>query len=434
MMDLRRIRTIQDVVDWRLCIGCGACVLACSRGAITLKNFVSEGIRPVIDAQACERCGAEGCQEALAACPGYHVDGDLLTQRPKRSECDHEFGPTLEVWEGYAADPEIRRKGSSGALTTALSLYCLEREGMEFVMHTGARTDEPWLNQTVQSRTRAELLARAGSRYAPASPCDGLGQIEQSPRPCVFVGKPCDAAAVAKLRALRPALREKVGVILTFFCAGTPSTQGTLNLLKSLEVEADEVETLRYRGEGWPGRFKVTRKEDHAERSLSYADSWDRLNRYRPFRCHLCPDGLGRVADIACGDAWQSHTDDGDPGRSIILVRTAKGQEILRGAVSAGYVVVRPLEPREVLAAQKNLLGRRREIFGRLLGMKLLGVPTPRLEGFSLLRSWLRQSPAMMLRTVLGTMRRVLARGMRRRRPQPALAEEARASSMADAG
>ena len=47
------------------------------------------------------------------------------------------IGPYLEVWDGYAADDEIRRKASSGGALSALSLYCLEKENMESVLHTG---------------------------------------------------------------------------------------------------------------------------------------------------------------------------------------------------------------------------------------------------------------------------------------------------------
>lgn len=411
----RRIRTLRDVVDWGLCIGCGACAAACPRQAISLVNIPEEGIRPVIAPQACLDC--ECRDKVLEICPGYQVDAGLLAETPARkSEIEREIGPALEVWEGHAADPEPRHQGSSGAILTALALYCLEREGMEFVLHTGGRAEPPWLNETVRSRTRRELLERAGSRYAPASPCEGLGLVEQSPRPCVFIGKPCDAAAAAKLAKQRPELNKNLGLILTFFCAGTPSTQGTLKLLEALEAKPDEVDTLRYRGEGWPGSFKVVGKGGRWERDVSYEDSWDFLNRFRPFRCHLCPDGLGRVADLACGDAWSRYAGDGDPGRSIILVRTAKGREILAKAISAGYVTATPLEPREVLKAQHNLLERRRQLFGRLLAMKVLGVPTPRFKGFSLARSWLRLPLRLKLRTVLGTLRRVLTRGLWHRR------------------
>ncbi len=63
---------------------------------------------------------------------------------------------------------------------------------MEFVLHTGMDEQQPWTNKTCQSRNRRELMERSGSRYAPASPCDGLEAIEKSSRSCVFIGKPCD--------------------------------------------------------------------------------------------------------------------------------------------------------------------------------------------------------------------------------------------------
>jgi coenzyme F420 hydrogenase subunit beta len=408
---LRRIKTIQDVVDWGLCTGCGACSSACAHGGVTLVNIEGVGIRPRFDSRSA------ACAECLSVCPGYEVDGDLATgRRAKRSEADHEFGAALEIWEGYASDPQIRHSGSSGGVLSALALYCLEREGMSFVLHTAKDDEKPWTNRTVQSRNRTEILARTGSRYAPASPCDGLRSIEGSAGPCVFIGKPCDTSAVSRMRQIRPALDQNLGLVLTFFCAGTPSARGTLDLLQSINVDSVEVKDLRYRGEGWPGKFKVL-YDGGQEKSLSYSESWGALTRYRPARCHLCPDGLGRVADISCGDAWDKLEENGDPGRSLILVRTPRGQEMLRKAMAAGYVEARRTDSSQVFSAQSNLLARRREIFGRLAAMKLLGVPTPRLAGFSLFRSWRRLPLRMKARTVAGTVARLVQRGRWRRQP-----------------
>ena len=175
-------------------------------------------------------------------------------------ECDPEVGPALEVWEGYAADPEIRRQASSGGLLSALALDRLEKkegDGTCLFPRQRMKKVKPWTNKTIQSRNRSWILSRTGSRYAPASPCDELRLIEESDRPCVFIGKPCDTAAVAMLREKRPTLDWNLGLVLTFFCAGTPSTKGTLELMKSLNVGREETGTVRYRGEGWPGRFKV---------------------------------------------------------------------------------------------------------------------------------------------------------------------------------
>ncbi len=288
---------------------------------------------------------------------------------------------------------------------------------MTSVLHVGMNPEIPWTNHTIQSRNREEILSRTGSRYAPSSPCEKLRTVEESESPCVFIGKPCDVAAVDMLRRQRPELDRKLGLVLTFFCAGVPSTNGTLALLNSLDVPIDRIQSVRYRGEGWPGRFKVQYGDSTQVKSYSYEESWGRLTGYRSLRCNLCPDGLGRVADISCGDAWQRYTDNGDVGRSIVIVRTERGRQILERARRANYITLKPLGAREVCVAQRNLLQRRKEIFGRLLGMRLLFVPIPQFVGFSLFRSWIRLPVWQKLRSVLGTIRRLVQRGHWQRRP-----------------
>lgn len=408
---MRRIRSLKDVVEWGLCTGCGACACAPgSNGGVTLVNIENVGIRPHFNSAAFANSAA-----GLAVCPGYEVNAELaIGARAERSEADHEFGAALEIWEGYAADPELRYRASSGGALSALALYCLEQEAMRFVLHTGPQESQPWLNKTVQSRTRDEILSRTGSRYAPASPCEGLRAIEEADGPCVFIGKPCDATAAFKMRQVSPRLDRNLGLVLSFFCAGTPSTRGTLDLIQSLEFKPADVQNLHYRGQGWPGRFTVSNGAGR-DRSLSYAESWGELTRYRPQRCHICPDGLGRVSDIACGDAWDKFEENGDAGRSLILVRTERGRAILKKAVAAGYLVVVSSSAAQVRKAQANLLARRREIFGRLVGMALLGVPIPRLAGFSLWRAWMQLSLKIRVRTIVGTMTRLVQRGQWRR-------------------
>jgi coenzyme F420 hydrogenase subunit beta len=415
----RQVKTLQDVVDWGLCTGCGACSYMCRKGAVRLVNVAGQGIRPRIDTAQCA-----DCKECLSVCPGYQVDGGLLVREletPPPAETP--FGVALEIWEGHATDPEIRHKASSGGLLTALALHCLEEEGMEQVIHVGADGGQPWLNKTIRSRTRGEMLAATGSRYAPASPCDRLGDIEAGGGQSVFIGKPCDTAAAMMARRQRPELDAKLGLVLAFFCAGAPSTNATLDLLKAMGIAPETVKRLIYRGEGWPGGFKVQIEGQVKPKFIPYMESWGELAKQRPFRCHLCPDGLGRLADLACGDAWEKFTGNGNEGLSLVLVRTERGREILHRAMTAGRVKLRRVGVREVLRAQVNLLERRTQIHGRLLGMKLLGVPTPRLKGFQLSRDWWRLPAKEKARTVLGTMRRIVRRGLWRRAKSAAFEE-----------
>lgn len=402
----RSIRTLRDVVGWRMCAGCGACSAVCAEGGVELANIRNEGIRPRFRA-------ARGldCEQQLSICPGYHVEA------PAGEPFDEnvaELGTTLEVWEGYAADSQIRFQASSGGLLTALSLFCLERLGMEFVLHAGMEPERPWLNATHQSRSREDLLRHTGSRYAPSSPCDALRHVEAANGQCVLVVKPCDAAGVAMMRRQRPALDRHAGLVLTFFCAGTPSTDGTLDLLSEMGVKVDELSSLRYRGEGWPGGFKPTLKEGN-QKFMRYSESWSKLTGHRPLRCHLCPDGLGRVADISCGDAWHRYAGQPNPGRSLILVRTPFGRRVVAEAVSAGYLHLHPSGVDDVRRAQTDLLRRRRQLHGRLLAFRLLGLPVPCYEGFGLRRSFKLLPARERLSVVVGTLRRILTNGWWRR-------------------
>jgi coenzyme F420 hydrogenase subunit beta len=406
-------RTLSEVVEWDLCVGCGACTYACERGGVYMVHVETEGYRPVFDDPACREC-----TDCLDICPGARVNGNLETgELPRHSEADQEFGPTLEIWEGWASDPEIRFKGSSGGVLSALSLYCLEKEGFGGVIHAGMDSARPWMNQNHVSGDRQGILARAGSRYAPSAPCAALSMVEDAHGPYVFIGKPCDVSAVSELRRRDVAVRNRIGLVLTFFCAGTPSTRGTLDLIGGLGVKRNEVKQVHYRGEGWPGAFRIIRDGGpETMRTLAYREAWGRLTGYRPLRCNLCPDGLGRVADIACGDAWDQYEDDGNPGQSLVLVRTEKGKRVLEAARRAGYVTLRRVGTENVLRAQASLLGRRRGLFGRLVAFRILGIPTPSYEGFSLFRSWWRIEPRERARTVLGTARRIVQRGWYRRR------------------
>jgi len=375
-------------------------------------HIENEGFRPIFDDPACH-----DCTDCVEICPAARVNGNLeLGHIPKQHEGDHEFGPTLEIWEGWATDPEIRFKGSSGGLLSALSLYCLEQESFAGVIHAGMDPAKPWMNRNHVSHDRSDVMLRAGSRYAPSAPCAALSDLVDPNKPHVFIGKPCDAAAVSELRRRDERAERSVGVVLTFFCAGTPSTRGTLDLIDGLQDGPDRIQQVHYRGEGWPGRFRVISETGEVMKSLSYEESWGKLTAYRPLRCNLCPDGLGRVADIACGDAWDRFKDDGDPGRSLVLVRTERGRRILHGAQRSGYITLRRVGAENVLRAQSNLLERRRALFGRLVAFRLLGIPMPRYEGFSLLRSWLRIGPSAQVKSVLGTLRRIVKRRWYRRR------------------
>lgn len=412
-MTLRKKRTCQtaeQVAAWRLCMGCGACVPACPRNAVHLVDVVDRGIRPVIDGQLCEQCG-----RCVEVCPGVeisHVSFDEQTIAELRKS----WGPVLEMWEGYAADAEIRFKGSSGGAATALALYCLENEGISAVLHTGTRTAAPLRNVPVLSKNREDLLAQTGSRYSPAAPCAKIDWLMRVRGPVVFIGKPCDVVALRKSQAANPALEDKVGLAISIFCAGTPTTEGTHKILSAFDAAPEQVEEFRYRGCGWPGMTTVKlRSGNDRIRQMSYEQSWgDILSKHGQTRCRLCPDSTGEFADISCGDPWYRPIEAGEQGWSLVLARTDRGKEILHAAMEAGYIKLERVGSDVLPLSQEALLNRRRHLWGRLLTMCMIRIPAPRYKGFSLLDNWLKLPFGQKVRSFAGTFKRVILRGWMR--------------------
>jgi coenzyme F420 hydrogenase subunit beta len=410
---MSRLRDVTDVAERHLCTGCGVCAYL-APGEIAMVDAAGGVRRPLPLTVVGARTPAR--HDAVMACPGRALEQHDYPAGHV-AELGDAWGPVLEIWEGYATDPEIRSSGSSGGVATALALHCLDAEGMHGVLHTAAREDVPYLNRTVLSRSRTDLLAATGSRYAPASPCDGLARVESAPEPCAFIGKPCDVAGAVAAARLRPRLAERLGLTIAFFCAGTPTTAGTLEAVRSLGIEPDDVASVRYRGQGWPGRFTV-RSRSGKVRSLSYEESWgDILQRHRQWRCMVCPDHTGEFADISVGDPWYRTPGEGDQGESLVLVRTERGRAVLAGAMAGGAVRLRAVGADLLPRSQPNLLRTRGAVWGRVVTMRGMGLAVPRFRGLPMVRLWLRLTAREKVTSTVGTARRVVRRGLWRREP-----------------
>ncbi|PPG43449.1 hypothetical protein C5C17_02215 [Pseudoclavibacter sp. RFBA6] len=233
---------------------------------------------------------------------------------------------------------------------------------------------------TITSRRQA--LASAGSRYAPVAALDGV-ELDAS---TAVVAKPCEVAAA---RALSDDQGGESPVMLSFFCAGTPSQKATDSLVRKIGLEPDELTRLKYRGDGWPGFFTAT---DTAGKTaaLSYSESWgSHLGRDLQMRCKLCVDGTGEAADIAVGDFWDTD-ENGYPlfaeqdGESVAIARTQRGHQLLLQAAESGAVVLEELDLDLVVPVQPLQVKRRRTLAGRLLGRRLAGYQVPKYQDYEI--------------------------------------------------
>lgn len=397
--------TLKQIVSGGLCCGCGACVYSVGNGILDLTMDDKGYLRPV------EGKAVEPSHEnrIIDVCPGIGLNHD--------KNLDHNvqylppWGPIRWLGAGHATDPEVRHQGSSGGVLSALLIHLLETNQVAFVLQTSASITEPLKNVPVLSFDRQSILSAAGSRYAPAAPLMGLAAALEHPGRFAFVGKPCDVAALRKLMALDPALRERIPFVMSFMCAGTPSLYGSLAVLEQMGVAPRSLRSFRYRGEGWPGLARAE-TTNGAVSTMSYNEAWGSiLNRHLQSRCKMCADGTGEFADVVGADAWYGV--DGYPdfsereGRSLVIARNAIGKALIDEAVSKGAISVGEFDVNDLQSIQPYQLRRKQEQIARRLAAKTLKRPWPTYEGLHLRATAATLKPLQHLRAYLGTLKRL---------------------------
>lgn len=400
---------VEKIVRSGLCSGCGLCAGILDDGKIKMEMSPDGFLRPV---ETADITRVE--QDAIeATCPGITLAHETASDVPYNPD----WGPIITSRAGFSNDPEIRRLASSGGALSGILHYLLESGSVDFVVHVGMSKSTPFRNELFESRTREEIIERAGSRYSPAAPLMKIRQALQSPGRFAVVGKPCDIAGLRNYLRQNPTLNDRIPALVSFFCAGVPSEAGTLDLLRELGVTSGDLASFKYRGDGWPG-FATATSHDGTVRRMDYDTSWGTiLNRHLQFRCKICPDGTGEFADIVCADGW--HMDkEGNPdfsereGRSVILTRTKNGENIVQAAMSGDYIRTEPLDLNLLPAMQPFQKRRKQLALSRLAALVVLLRPTPRFRGLRLWRAALKGGVTANLRSFLGTFVRIT--GIRR--------------------
>lgn len=398
-------RLLDRIVEGGLCQGCGGCASAIGSANLAMAMSEEGYLRPrrLVPPSAAE-------DEVVArVCSGYTV-----TQSAPGAVYDNVWGPILSLHTGWATDPDVRYQGSSGGVISAIAIHLIQSKQVDFVLQSRASTLDPIGVETGPSETRSEVIAAAGSRYTPSAPLANLHDFLSGGRRFAFVGRPCDVAALRRMARYDPRIDQQIPIMLSFFCAGVPSRKGAIAVLKALGVEHDQLEAFAYRGRGWPGLARA-RRRDGTEASMDYNASWGTiLNRYLQFRCKICPDGTGEFADIVCADAW--HGKDGYPdfaeadGRSLVVARTEKGKSLLDAVSAARAVSLRGLSIDDIRPMQPYQHDRKKAVMARLAALALKRRITPKFRGLSLWALTFRSSPALLLRNMIGTFRRIPAK------------------------
>lgn len=400
---LRTSPTVERVLRGELCAGCGLCA------SLAGESIRMESVEPGYNRPSLRGPISRETERAIAeACPGAVVAawGDAPNVHPY-------WGPWRSIHTGAASDGATRFEGSSGGVISALLIHALEIGMIDRVIHVAADPMAPTRNTTVTSRSAVEVIAHAGSRYTASSPLAEIATVLSEGGRVAFVGKPCDASAIRRLASTDPRVAEHIRLILSFYCGGIPSHNGVGRILATMGLEPQSVTAFRFRGRGWPGNCAAETSAGDI-REMSYAESWGKhLSKEVQFRCKICPDAVGGVADIACADAWYGD-EEGYPsfaeqeGRSLIMARTTVGERLLASALAAVAVSAEALPVGEIEKMQPAQARRKRLVLARTAALPLAVQPRPKMKGLKVAAAARAARLGEALRNFVGTLRRTL--------------------------
>lgn len=381
---------IDAVVDHDLCSQCGACVAICPHDSIVLARDEHFRYFPrVVEESPC----VEKCRSlCVDVCSGVHEDPALWKVDPIVPKDYDEYcaGPIAETWIGYANDPEIRSRGTSGGLVTGLLVYLLEAGEIDGVLLVGANKKDPLEHDITIARSREEIEDAWGSKYYPMPIGARFRELKSRHEKYAVVLLGCHMRSLRLMERRAPRLRSSIVLrigLICGYCAGFKAIQD-----QALEWEIEDLSAnlrIDYREGKWPGHVRIQTPE--ADRRTLIYNFLTRIPFTTNYRCTICSDLMNETADVAVGDAWLKElTDRKDEGWSVIAVRNPEVLPLIHAAHRNGALHLEQVDTAAFARSQEKpmrykkhaLLVRlefARKVMGKTLPDALLG---PYREGF----------------------------------------------------
>ena len=165
-----------------------------------------------------------------------------------------------------------------------------------------------------------------------------------------------------------------IGCHANFYTLGTE-----LLILEGCGVQClDEVAKVEYRGGEYPGNFMVTKKNGQVS-TVARTDAVGFLIRhFRRERCLMCIDWSSELADVSVADYWGPGIPERGKnlGWSSIMIKTKKGEDIVRDAEAKGYLLTQPTDDRYLLL-HTGLYQKKHGSVHNIMQRKRYGWPVP---------------------------------------------------------
>jgi coenzyme F420 hydrogenase subunit beta len=372
--------TLEEIVGNGFCIGCGLCAAVAPAARIEMRLARHGHLRPVARAEISPQDQAS----IVRHCPGVTVAGPF--GGPATVPLDPVWGAVGRVARGHATDPDLRFRASSGGVMTAINRFLLRTGRVAFVLQTRPDPDDPFGTLSSICRDEAALMTAGGSRYGTGATLRDITEVLDLGEPFAVSMKPCDIAGLRNLQADDARARNLIRFTQALFCGTVPSFSSTAGFFarRGVDVDTDRPVSFRWRGNGCPGPT-VARMADGRELVGTYNELWNENPWTTQFRCKVCPDAVGLLADLAVGDDWPGAAPVGeDDGWNALIAHSDLGVEVLNACEAAGDLALWDRDVRYLDDMQPHHVRLRQGLSSRLAACAEVGIPVPTFTSLAL--------------------------------------------------
>lgn len=349
------IKNISVVAQNNLCTGCGICVPVCPEDCIVMEMDEKKGVfQSKVDLDKCTNCTA-----CLKSCPPI-----TWSNKPKTSKADIRLGDYLEFKAVFSNNNIIRKEAASGGFITSFLLFLLKKKLIDGAITTKRDPFNPLIGIPFIATTEEEIISSSTSIYGPVKFDNIISElIEQnnSTKRYVIVGLPCHIEGISRAQETHKILKRNIILKIGIVCGQSPSLYAYDYSFKRLNINKDNLLSFKNRGAGWPGFMQI--REKHKSLDYPYPGKYSMgmvLSSpvFTPTACQKCVDSVGYNSDITASDAWLPKFKGDTIGRSLIMIKTPFGQELINSAISENVFTTEEIEKSEFIKANIGVINK----------------------------------------------------------------------------
>lgn len=291
---------MEKICERKNCCGCYACLNACPKNAIYMKEDEAGYIYPAIDTKLCVGCGI--CEVLCKS-----------RKNIKKNE-------TIKCYSAFSGDNIVHSTSSSGGIAYEMMRKIIGDNGCAYGVSSFLDDDNSVSFARISEKRNIRQVQ--GSKYVQAYVKNTFKNVKEdleSGLKVLFIGTPCQVVG------LKAFLSKEYECLITvdLVCHGVMSQKILFNDINQ------EFDYITFRGkDGFTIITKNNGKTNYKKNKYQSDYYYSFLNGFGYRRsCYACDYAeKDRVGDITIGDFWGKSNYKKEKGISAVLINTEKGK------------------------------------------------------------------------------------------------------------